>query len=90
MRACPGRCDDAGGRCVRRFSRSPQQLDRISEQRQLHEKLDQLKQKIKQAEQHHDLALAADLQYYAVPEVKARIAELNAKADKETEDTPSG
>jgi ATP-dependent Clp protease ATP-binding subunit ClpB len=59
------------------------ELDRISEQRDLNLKLEQLNQKIKAAEQRHDLALAADLRYYAIPEVKARIAELNAKADQQ-------
>jgi ATP-dependent Clp protease ATP-binding subunit ClpB len=59
------------------------ELDRIAELRTLQEKLDTLKTKVKTAEQRHDLALAADLQYYAIPEVQARIAQINAKADEE-------
>jgi len=59
------------------------ELGRIGEQRQLQEKLDTLKQKVKTAEQRHDLALAADLQYYAIPEVEGRIKELQRKADEQ-------
>jgi len=58
------------------------ELGRIGEQRQLQEKLDTLKQKVKTAEQRHDLALAADLQYYAIPEVEGRIKELQRKAEE--------
>ena len=51
---------------------------RLDELRQLNNKLDDLRIKAADAERRHDLALAADLKYYAIPELQKKIAEVSA------------
>lgn len=58
---------------------------RLDEQRQLSQKLEELRIKATDAERRHDLALAADLRYFAIPEVQRRIEELNNKSQEEQE-----
>jgi len=60
---------------------------RIDEIRSLNEKLDDLKRKVMEAERRHDLSLAADLRYFAIPEVQKRLEEINnAPIDEEEEE----
>lgn len=54
---------------------------RVNELRSMQEKLDQLKTKMKQAERSGDLASAADLKYYAIPDVEKRLKELTVQAE---------
>lgn len=56
---------------------------RIDEIGTMNKKLDEIRKKIADAERRHDLALAADLKYYALPEVENRLAELEAKKQEE-------
>ncbi|ORX87067.1 AAA ATPase domain-containing protein [Anaeromyces robustus] len=56
---------------------------RIDEIGTMNKKLDEIRYKIADAERRHDLALAADLKYYALPEVENRLKELEAKREKE-------
>ncbi|KAJ3091373.1 hypothetical protein HK102_000783 [Quaeritorhiza haematococci] len=56
---------------------------RIDELRTLNTKLEELNRKIAQAENRRDLALAADLKYGAVPELKKRIAEVEKQVAEE-------
>lgn len=64
---------------------------RIDEIRQLNQKLDELRVKAAEAERRHDLTLAADLRYFAIPEVQRRLDEINktAQAQTPTEDAAS-
>lgn len=65
-----------------------QQKSRIDELRTLQRRLDELKSKALDAERRKDLALAADLKYYAIPELEKRIHQLNeAKNQMEIENT---
>ncbi|KAI9002513.1 P-loop containing nucleoside triphosphate hydrolase protein [Hyaloraphidium curvatum] len=52
---------------------------RVTEIQALQKKLDDLKNKIADAERKRDLGTAADLRYYAVPDVEKRIRELEAQ-----------
>ncbi|TPX66965.1 hypothetical protein SpCBS45565_g04145 [Spizellomyces sp. 'palustris'] len=63
--------------------RYEQEKGRVEEIRGLKAKLEELKHKISEAERRYDLALAADLRYYAVPEIEKKIAELEAKHKEE-------
>ncbi|TPX55400.1 hypothetical protein PhCBS80983_g05342 [Powellomyces hirtus] len=65
--------------------RYEQEKGRIDEIRNLKAKLDELKHKIADAERRYDLALAADLKYYAVPEVEKKIAQLEQDLKDERE-----
>jgi len=56
---------------------------RIDEIGTMNKKLDEIRYKIADAERRQDLALAADLKYYALPEVENRLKELEAKREKE-------
>jgi len=56
---------------------------RIDEIGIMNKKLDEIRYKIADAERKQDLALAADLKYYALPEVEKRIKELEAKREQE-------
>ncbi|KAJ3026269.1 UNVERIFIED_CONTAM: hypothetical protein HDU68_005935 [Siphonaria sp. JEL0065] len=56
---------------------------RLDEIRELKVKLDELKIKIQNAEHNYDLALAADLKYGAVPELKAKIESLERQHAEE-------
>lgn len=51
---------------------------RLDELRQMNNKLEELRLKAADAERRHDLALAADLKYYAIPELQKKIAEVTA------------
>lgn len=61
---------------------------RMDEVRDLNNKLDALKVKMKDAERRHDLALAADLRYGAIPDVERRIqvVEAQVKAERDAMD----
>jgi len=59
---------------------------RIDEIGTMNKKLDEIRNKIADAERRHDLALAADLKYYALPEVEKRIKELEARREQEIND----
>lgn len=59
---------------------------RIDELRNLNQKLDDLRFKAAEAERRRDLTLAADLRYFAIPEVEKRIKEVNARNEAEKED----
>lgn len=69
----------------------------LEELRELSQKLEDLRVKANEAERNRDLARAADLRYYAIPDLERRIAELKAlraseelqKAQAETEMTPN-
>ncbi|KAG5221908.1 heat shock protein [Salix suchowensis] len=54
----------------------------------LRRKMDELKAKIEEAERRRDITTASDLKFYAVPEVQARIEQLEAK--KAAEDASTG
>ena len=51
---------------------------RINQIQELNQKLDSLKIKLEDAKRRHDLPLAADIQYGAIPDVEKRLQELNA------------
>lgn len=55
---------------------------RVDELRGLQEKLEALKTKIAQAERMGDRATAADMKYYAVPDIEKRIKELVVESEK--------
>jgi len=59
---------------------------RIDEIGIMNKKLDEIRNKIADAERKHDLALAADLKYYALPEVENHLKELEAKRKQEIND----
>eukprot|EP00727_Mastigamoeba_balamuthi_P007619 m51a1_g3478 putative chaperone protein 1-like (873) ;mRNA; r:765047-767665 len=50
--------------------------------REIQQKLEQLQHKVEGAKRRGDLALAADLQYGAIPEVERRLAELRKQSDE--------
>nr|QHW05433.1 heat shock protein 100 [Pleurotus ostreatus] len=54
----------------------------------LRRKMDELKAKIEEAERRRDITTASDMKFYAVPEVQARIEQLEAK--KAAEDASTG
>ena len=56
---------------------------RIEEIRSLHKKLDEINTKIANAERSYDLATAADLKYYAIPDLKKRIGDLEAEREQD-------
>lgn len=51
---------------------------RLDEIRDLKQKLEELKRKLTEARNRYDRQTAADLEYYAIPDVEARIAQLTA------------
>jgi len=59
---------------------------RIDEIGAMNKKLDEIRYKIADAERRQDLALAADLKYYALPEVENRLKSLEAKREKEIDE----
>lgn len=59
------------------IARHQQEKGKLDELRILNNKMDELKVKHAEAVRRHDLALAADLQYYAMPELQKKIDELN-------------
>ena len=59
-------------------ARHQMEKGRLDELRQLNNKLEELRMKALDAERRHDLALAADLKYYAIPELQKKISEVAA------------
>ncbi|KAK4515048.1 proteasome regulatory particle base subunit [Mucor velutinosus] len=55
---------------------------RLDEIRDLKQKLDDLKSKAVEARNRYDLDTAADIEYYAIPDVEQRIAELQAEKQR--------
>ncbi|KAG1042608.1 hypothetical protein G6F43_011858 [Rhizopus delemar] len=55
---------------------------RLDEIRDLKQKLDDLKSKATMAKNNYDLDTAADIEYYAIPDVEQRIAELQAEKQR--------
>lgn len=64
------------------IARHQRERGRIDELRGLNQKLDDLRVKAVDAERRHDLTLAADLRYFAIPEVEKRIKDLNDDATR--------
>jgi ATP-dependent Clp protease ATP-binding subunit ClpB len=63
-----------------RFDRERASLEELQ---QLQQKVDSLKAKAESAKRRGDLALAADLQYAAIPECQSRIAQLLKESDEQ-------
>eukprot|EP00055_Hartaetosiga_balthica_P002554 m.4402 g.4402 ORF g.4402 m.4402 type:complete len:897 (+) comp2223_c0_seq1:410-3100(+) len=63
---------------------------RVDELRDLQDKLDKLRNKVTQAERGGDLATAADLKYYAIPDVERRLGELTRKHEEEMSENEDG
>ncbi|KAF9394265.1 hypothetical protein CPC16_011882 [Podila verticillata] len=55
---------------------------RINEVRDLNQKLQDLKTKADEAERHYDLAKAADIRYYAIPDLEKKIATVTAERQR--------
>ncbi|KAI8388592.1 P-loop containing nucleoside triphosphate hydrolase protein [Radiomyces spectabilis] len=55
---------------------------RLDELRELKQKLDELKRKAIEAKNRYDLATAADIEYYAIPDVEQRIAQVTAEKQR--------
>lgn len=62
-----------------------QEREQVQELRQMQKKLEELQHKITVAERQHDLAKAADLRYYAVPELQKAIEKLESEKAKQKE-----
>ncbi|KAK3817194.1 MAG: AAA ATPase domain-containing protein [Benniella sp.] len=56
---------------------------RINEVRDLNQKLQDLKNKAEEAERRYDLAQAADIRYYAIPDLEKKIASVTAERAKQ-------
>ncbi|KAG0356617.1 hypothetical protein BG005_004444 [Podila minutissima] len=56
---------------------------RINEVRDLNQKLQDLKTKAEEAERHYDLAKAADIRYYAIPDLEKKIATVTAERQRQ-------
>ncbi|CAI2185984.1 10392_t:CDS:2, partial [Funneliformis geosporum] len=69
-----------------RYEHDKSRLDYI---RQLKQKLDELRAKADDAERRADIPMAADLRYYAIPEVENRIQELQDQKVKQDEERVS-
>ncbi|KAF9918201.1 hypothetical protein BX616_009919 [Lobosporangium transversale] len=59
---------------------------RINEVRDLNQKLQDLKNKAEEAERRYDLAKAADIRYYAIPDLEKKIATVTAERAKQEAD----
>ncbi|RLN61520.1 hypothetical protein BBP00_00005352 [Phytophthora kernoviae] len=59
---------------------------RVNEIRELHDKHQHLQQKAEQASRNRGLQAVADLQYYAIPDVKRRITEAEKAKKRQDED----
>ncbi|KAF9939719.1 hypothetical protein BGZ65_009716 [Modicella reniformis] len=59
---------------------------RINEVRDLNQKLQDLKNKAEDAERRYDLAQAADIRYYAIPDLEKKIATVSAERAKQEAD----
>ncbi|KAG0333465.1 hypothetical protein BG000_009138, partial [Podila horticola] len=56
---------------------------RINEVRDLNQRLQDLKTKAEEAERHYDLAKAADIRYYAIPDLEKKIATVTAERQRQ-------
>jgi len=65
--------------------RFEEEKGRLMEVRSLAKKLDELRVKKEDAERRKDLAMVADLQYYAIPEVEKRVKELQQQQQQDTQ-----
>ncbi|OMJ21786.1 Chaperone protein ClpB1 [Smittium culicis] len=62
-----------------------QEAGTLTEIREINKKIEELKQKAEEAERVRDLAKAADIRYYAIPDLEKRISHLElAQAEKES------
>lgn len=59
---------------------------RLDEIRDLKQKLDELKSKATEAKNRYDLDTAADIEYYAIPDVEQRISELQAEKKRKIDE----
>lgn len=76
------------------IARHQMEKGRLDELRQMNNKLEELRLKAADAERRHDLALAADLKYYAIPELQKKISEVTLlekqrKQEKQQESSPA-
>lgn len=62
---------------------------RLDELRTLNQKIDELRVKLADAQRKRDVSKAADIEYYAIPEVRKRIDELTQSKQDEPVNTPS-
>eukprot|EP01117_Protostelium_nocturnum_P019509 TRINITY_DN8472_c0_g1_i2.p1 TRINITY_DN8472_c0_g1~~TRINITY_DN8472_c0_g1_i2.p1 ORF type:complete len:706 (+),score=285.04 TRINITY_DN8472_c0_g1_i2:291-2408(+) len=69
--------------------RYSQERSKNEESRALAKKLEDIKTKIDQAERRYDTALAADLRFYALPEVEKKMAQLREDKHKSSNDLVS-
>ncbi|KAK4538788.1 hypothetical protein CDCA_CDCA20G4813 [Cyanidium caldarium] len=63
--------------------RFAKEMEKIDEVRQIRKKIDELTRKAEMAERQRDLALASDLRFGAIPELKARLTQLTREIDEE-------
>lgn len=66
-----------------------QEKERVEELRKLQKKMEELKNKIADAERRYDLATAADLKFYAIPDLQKKISEIEERHEKDLNDTAS-
>ena len=71
-------------------ARHQAQRGRLEELRDATRRLDELRAKAAQAERQRDLERAADLRYYAIPELERRIDHLKKHQDRQKTTSPSG
>lgn len=64
------------------------ELGRLDELRKLNQKLEELKAKVQDGERRRDLALVADLRYYAIPEVEKKIKDIQESQSKASASIP--
>ena len=67
-------------------ARYERERGRLEESRQLQRKLEELRAKVTDGERRRDLALVADLRYYAIPEVERRIHEIQQVEEQEQQE----
>lgn len=67
-------------------ARHQREKGRLDQLRDLHRKLDELKVKLADAKRTRDVSKAADLEYFAIPDVQKRIDELNTSLHTTPED----
>ncbi|KAJ1976561.1 hypothetical protein H4R33_006412 [Dimargaris cristalligena] len=56
---------------------------RLDEVRSLKQKLDELRNKASEAERRYDLAQAADIRYYAIPDIEKRITKITEERERQ-------
>ncbi|KAJ3366328.1 hypothetical protein HDU91_001878 [Kappamyces sp. JEL0680] len=62
-----------------------QEKSRVHEIRTLQQKMEELKNKVADAERRYDLATAADIKYYAIPDLQKRITDLEMQQEHESQ-----